>query len=145
MGRRRGFAVAKPLAAQQFDMLRQIFDLSRVQRGCIERDEFDRLAGLMDERAELIAELQRLVDEESSMPDNVVAFPSTGEPAAQDSLALDTVIKGILEHDRGNESMLAEKMRLILDELPAMRNGQRAMAGYRAANAEGTSFMNRVS
>lgn len=142
---RREFAVAKPLAAQQFDLLRQIFDLSRVQRGCIERDEFDRLAELMEERAELIDDLQRLADEGSSMPPNVLTFPAGEEHTDQDSLALDTVIKGIMEHDRGNESMLSAKMQLILDELPTFRSGQRAIAGYRAANSSGPSFMNRVS
>lgn len=137
--------MARPLATQQFDVLRQIFDLSRAQRGCIERDEFDRLADLMDERDVLVAELQQLAEEEAAFPGNVVAFPTVEEHAQQDSLALDTVIKGIMEHDRANESMLAQKMQVILDEMPAFRQGQRAIAGYRAANPEATTFMNRVS
>ncbi|MFA7249294.1 MAG: hypothetical protein WC273_06620 [Dehalococcoidia bacterium] len=137
--------MARPLAAQQFDVLRQIFDLSRAQRSCIEREEFDRLAAMMQERDMLLAELQRLADEEAAMPMNVVTFPTAEDRAQQDSLALDTVIKGILEHDRTNESMLAEKMRLIIEELPTFRQGQRAIAGYRSANPETSSFMNRVS
>lgn len=130
---------------QQFDVLRQIFDLSRAQRGCIERDEFDRLSALMDERDVLVAELQRLAEEEATLPGNVVAFPTAEDQAQQDSLALDTVIKGILDHDRANEMMLAARMQMIMDELPVFRQGQRAAAGYRAANPETTSFMNRVS
>jgi len=137
--------VVRPLATQQFDVLRQIFDLSRAQRGCIERDEFDRLAALMDERDLLVAELQQLAEDEAALPGNVLAFPSVEEHAQQDSLALDTVIKGILEHDQANEMMLAAKMQIILDEMPAFRQGQRAVAGYRAANPEATSFMNRIS
>ncbi len=137
--------MARPLAAQQFDVLRQIFDLSRAQRGCIERDEYDRLAELMDERDLLVAELQQLAEEEAALPGNVVAFPTIQEHAQQDSLALDTVIKGIIEHDRSNETLLAERMQVILDEMPAFRQGQRAVAGYRAANPEAASFMNRVS
>ena len=137
--------MARPLAVQQFDVLRQIFDLSRAQRGCIERDELDRLAELMDERDMLLTDLQRLAEEEASIPVNVVAFPTAEGVGRQDSLALDTVIKGILEHDRDNELMLAEKMRLIIQELPTFRQGQRAAAGYRSANPEASSFMNRVS
>lgn len=137
--------MARPLAPQQFDVLRQIFDLSRAQRGCIERDEYDRLSELMDERDLLVAELQHLAEEEAAMPVNVLSFPTVEEQAQQDSLALDTVIKGILEHDQANEMMLAAKMQVILDELPTFRQGQRAIAGYRSANPEQTSFMNRVS
>lgn len=137
--------MARPLATQQFEVLRQIFDLSRAQRGCIERDEYDRLAQLMDERDLLVAELQHLAEEEAAMPVNVLSFPTVEDRTQQDSLALDTVIKGILEHDQANETMLAAKMRVILDELPAFRHGQRAIAGYRSANPEATSFMNRIS
>jgi hypothetical protein len=138
-------AVARPFATQQFDVLRQIFDLSRAQRGCIERDEYDRLAELMDERDQLVGELQHLAEEEAALPVNVLAFPTVEEQAQQDSLALDTVIKGILEHDKANEMMLAARMQMILDELPTFRQGQRAVAGYRAANPEASTFMNRVS
>lgn len=137
--------MARPLAAQQFDVLRRIFDLSRAQRACIEQDEFDRLAELMDQRDRLVADLQRLVEEEASLPDNVVAFRVPEDHTQQDSLALDTVIRGILEHDSANEALLAQRMRLILDELPTFRQGQRAIAGYRSANPEAVSFMNRVS
>ena len=137
--------MARPLAPQQFDVLRRIFDLSRAQRGCIERDEFDRLADLMDERDVLVADLQALAEEEAAIPPNVLTFPTAEEHAQEDSLALDTVIKGILEHDRANEALLGEKMKLILDEMPAFQQGQRAIAGYRSANPESSSFMNRVS
>ena len=137
--------MVRPLAAQQFDVLREIFDLSRAQRGCIERNELDRLAALMDERDELMERLQQLVTEEAALPPNVVAFRASGDQAHQDTLALDTVIRGILEHDRSNEALLAEKMQAIRDELPQLRRGQRAHAGYRAIEGSPASFMNRVS
>lgn len=137
--------VARPLAAQQFDLLREIFDLARAQRGCIERDELDRLASLMDERAVLIERLQRLAAEEAALPENVVAFRTSPDHVEQDALALDTVIRGILQHDRENEALLAEKMQAIREELPQLMRGQRAQAGYRTAQGASGSFMNRVS
>ena len=137
--------MARPLALQQFEVLRQIFDLSRAQRVCIERNELDRLAALMDERDILVERLQRLVAEEAALPPNVVAFRASEDHAEQDALALDTVIRGIMEHDRSNEALLAEKMQAIRDELPQLRRGQRAHAGYRAIEGSPASFMNRVS
>jgi hypothetical protein len=135
--------VARPLATQQFDVLREIFDLSRAQRQCIEREELDRFAALMDERDALLQELQALVQEEASLPENVV--PIRGEDGhADDTLALDTVIRGILEHDRKNEALLGEKMDAIREELPRLAQGARANAGYRMSGGTG-SFTNRVS
>ncbi len=137
--------MGRPLAAQQFDLLREIFDLARAQRGCIARDELDRLAALMDERDVLIARLQRLAAEEAALPENVVAFRASPDHAEQDALALDTVIRGILEHDRENEALLAEKMQAIREELPQLLRGQRAQSGYRSPEGRPGSFMNRVS
>ena len=129
---------------QQFDLLREIFDLSRAQRRCIERDEIDRFSELMEERESILHQIQQLVVEEASLPENVVEFPGATDPA-QDTLALDTVIRGILEHDRVNESLLAEKMDAIREELPRLRQGMRANAGYRTDVDEPGAFMNRVS
>lgn len=135
--------MARPLATQQFDVLREIFDLARAQRQCIERDELDRFAALMDERDTLLEQLHLLVQEEASLPENVVAF-RTSDDHAQDTLALDTVIRGIIEHDRKNEALLAEKMDAIREELPRLAQGMRANAGYRTQGATG-SIMNHVS
>ena len=137
--------MARPLAAQQFDVLREIFDLARAQHACIERDEIDRLAALMDNRDALIERLQRLVAEEAALPANVVAFRASPGHAEQDALALDTVIRGILERDRENEALLTAKMQAIREELPQLRRGQRAHAGYRSIEGPQPSFMNRVS
>jgi len=135
--------VARPLATQQFDVLREIFDLSRAQQQCIEREELGRFAALMDERDTLLHELQMLVQEEASLPENVVPIRASADQA-EDTLALDTVIRGILEHDRKNEALLAEKMEAIREELPRLAQGARANAGYRTS-ADTGSFTNRVS
>ncbi len=140
-GRRR--SVARPLATQQFDVLIEIFDISRAQRRCIEREDLEQLAALMEQRDELLEELRRLVIEEASLPENVVGFRAPHE-AAQDALALDTVICGILDHDRKNEELLTEKMDAIRAELPKLRQGMRANAGYQLAERPAAS-MDRVS
>ena len=136
--------MARPLAAQQFDLLREIFDLSRAQRQCIEREELDEFAALMDERDTILERLQALVIEEASLPENVVAFRVADDPA-QDTLALDTVIRGILEHDRKNEALLAVKMDAIRAELPRLQQGVRANTGYRPTPDGPGAFMDRVS
>ena len=95
--------MAKSLAASQFELLREVFDLARAQRASLERDDIDSVLELMGEREAIIERLARLAEEAAETPDNVVTFPGAEDHARQDALALDTVIRGILEHDRQNE------------------------------------------
>ena len=134
-------------AAARFLILRQIYDLACEQRDALELDDLDRFQRILDEREELIARL-RVIDghagEPAELPENVVAFPGTPRAGADDDLALDTVIRGILDQDRGNESLLAEKMEEIREALPALSAGQRAASGYRVVSSS-PSFIDTAS
>jgi hypothetical protein len=132
-------------AAAQFELLREIFDLARAQRACLERDDIERVLDLMTEREAILERLVRLAEESPDVPSNVVPFPGAEDQAHQDSIALDTVIRGILEHDRHNEAMLVEKMQALHEELPRLQQGRRAAGAYRAAAGGRGSFMNHLS
>ncbi len=131
-------------AAAKFDTLRQLFDLARAQRTALEQDRIERFAELLDERETLLRHLGALVEDAAAMPANVIAFPGTPAAAEEDAMALETVLKGIVELDRNNETLLQEKMTDIQRALPAITQGQRAAAGYRVDRTP-SSFINRVS
>ncbi len=137
-------------AAAKFEILRQIHELARVQREALELDNLDRFQQILDEREELISQLRVLsatIDESEAsggLPENVIAFPRASDASAEDGLAIDTVIRGILEHDRHNETVLAEKMDEIREALPALTAGHRATAGYRVVSTT-PSFIDRTS
>ena len=84
--------------------------------------------------------LKTIEADPTQLPDNIVAFPGSVDAVGEDELALDTVIRGILDHDRRNEVVLAGKMEEIRQQLPALNRGQRAVAGYRVQSGP-TSFI----
>ena len=137
-------------AAAKFEILRQIHELASAQREALEHDDLDRFQQILDEREELIERLRVLdatLDEAEAggeLPENVIAFPRASDASAEDGLAIDTVIRGILEHDRHNETVLAEKMDEIRQALPALTAGHRAAAGYRVVSTA-PSFIDRTS
>jgi tRNA/tmRNA/rRNA uracil-C5-methylase (TrmA/RlmC/RlmD family) len=135
------------LAAAQFHLLREIFDLARRQRASLEQDSIEEVVALMEEREAILDQLQQLAEEAAEPPSNVVPLPGAEDYARQDAIALDTVIRGILEHDRGNEELLVEKMQAIRDELPRLRRGRQASAGYRGSPAweQTGGYADRVS
>lgn len=136
--------MAKSLASMQFELLREVFDLARAQRASLERDDLDEVLTLMGEREAIIERLARLAEAAAETPENVVTFPGSEDHARQDQLALDTVIRGILEHDRQNEAMLFDKIQQIRDELPRIARGKRVASAYRAPSEPG-SLMSRSS
>lgn len=131
-------------AALQFELLREIFDLARAQRASLESDDIDRVVDLMAEREVLLNRLTRLAEEHAEFPENVVAFPRVVDSTQQDAMALDTVIRGILEHDRQNEALLQEKMAQVREELPRIRRAFRAATAYRPADVA-PAYLNRRS
>ena len=131
-------------AALQFELLREIFDLARAQRASLELDDIDRVVDLMAEREVLLTRLTKLAEEHAEVPENVVVFPRVVDSMQQDAMALDTVIRGILEHDRQNERLLEEKMAQVRDELPRMRQAFRAAAAYSPADVT-PAYVNRRS
>jgi len=128
----------------QFELLREVFDLARAQRASLERDDLDAVLELMGEREAIIERLARLAEAAAETPENVVAFPGAVDHAHQDALALDTVIRGILEHDRQNEAMLFDKIQQIREELPRLARGRRLASAYRSTSESG-SLMSRSS
>lgn len=137
--------MAKSFAAMQFELLREVFDLARAQRASLERDDIDAVLELMGERESIIERLARMVEEAAETPDNVVTFPGSEDHARQDALALDTVIRGILEHDRQNEAMLFDKIEQLREELPRLQQGRRMASAYRPSGSESGSLMSRSS
>lgn len=136
--------MAKSLAAMQFELLREVFDLARAQRASLERDEIDQVLELMGEREAIIERLAHLVEEAAETPENMVTFPGAEDHARQDRLALDTVIRGILEHDRQTEDLLFDKVSQIREELPRLQQGKRAASAYRPGATSG-SYVSRSS
>ncbi len=131
-------------AALQFELLREIFDLARAQRASLETDDIDRVLDLMAEREVLLERLTRVAEAHAEVPENVVVFPRAVDSIQQDAIALDTVIRGILEHDRQNEALLLEKMAQVREELPRVRQAFRAAGAYRPVD-EAPGYVNRRS
>ncbi|MCK9486268.1 MAG: flagellar protein FliT [Dehalococcoidia bacterium] len=137
--------MARSLAAIQFELLREVFDLARAQRASLERDDIDAVLDLMGEREAIIDRLARLAEQAAETPENLVVLPGAEEHARQDALALDTVIRGILEHDRQNEEMLYDKVQQLREELPRLQQGRRLAGAYRASSSVPGSFVSRSS
>lgn len=133
-------------AAEKFEILCSVFERARAQRAALERDDMDTFMQILDERDDLIAQLQQLVEATAEVPENVVMFPTELNERNQqdDSLALDTVIRGIVEHDEQNEQFLSEKLAELAAELPTLRHGTRAIQAYRTPR-EQQGYIDRVS
>lgn len=138
--RDKGGVMIDRAAPAKFEILQQLLHLARQQREALEQDALDRFQRLLDEREDLISRLQTIAADPSQLPDNIVAFPGSADAAGEDELALDTVIRGILDHDRHNEVLLAGKMDEIRQQLPALNRGQQAVAGYRLESSP-TSYL----
>ena len=114
----------------------------------LEQDSLAHFQGMLDERDQLIAELEALVDAEAASgdgpPANVVAFPGAVTGSEEDVIALDVVLRGVLDRDRANEELLRTRMDELKQELPALAQGRRALAGYRVEHRAST-FVDRRS
>lgn len=135
--------MADRAAAAKFVILRQIYDLAREQREALERDQLETFQRILDERDDLIARLNIIQngDEDAvELPPNVVAFPGSSGAEAEDVMALDAVIRGILDYDRANETSLAAMMAEIRETLPELAHGQRAAAAYRIVTPASTTI-----
>lgn len=133
-----GAAVAK------FALLREIYDLTRAQRRALEEDALHRFEALLDDRQLLIDRLHALAAEDAALPDNLVLFPGAEANPVDDDLALDTVIRGILDHDRQNTELLGQKMDDLRRELVGLAADARAVSSYRTTD-EGVSRLDRRS
>ena len=137
-----------PQTAAKFELLRRLLELSRAGREALEQDSLTHFQRMLDERDRLIAELEALVDAEAASgddpPTNVVVFPGAVTGSEEDTIALDVVLRGILEHDRANEELLRARMEELKGELPALAQGRRALAGYRVDHRPST-FVDRRS
>lgn len=134
------------LAAEKFEILCAVFERARAQRAALEADDLDAFLEILDERDQLLSELQRLVDAMPELPENVVAFPNelTDRTRHDDTLALDTVIRGIVEHDAFNETLLNGQRDRLAGEVPALRHGRGAAAAYRIPS-EQRGYVDRMS
>lgn len=123
--------VVSEIAAARFALLRQLFELAREQRQALDTDDLVRFEAILDERQALIDQLTEIDDGEDSLPGNVVAFPGAEVNEMEDDLALDTVIRGILEQDQRNAALLAARMDRIREQLPALAVGGQSAGAYR--------------
>ncbi len=130
----------------RFTLLREVFDLAKEQRRAIDGDDLEGFGALLERRQALIEQLVDLSsDAGSPLPENVIVFPGVEVTADEDdTLALDTLIRGILEHDRQNEALLAEMMEGIRSELLTLNEGARSVARYTGI-VPGNGFIDRVS
>lgn len=132
--------------ASRFALLRALFDLAREQRQALEADAIERFEALLDDREVLLGQLQALTLAASgeALPANVIPFPGAIPIDAEDALALDTLIRGILEHDRQNEALLGTMLGQVGADIPALEDGRRGAAGY-ATNVPDSRFIDLVS
>ncbi|MFA7295982.1 MAG: hypothetical protein WC211_02190 [Dehalococcoidia bacterium] len=129
----------------RFTLLREVFELARAQRHAIQADDLGEFASLLEQRQAIIDDLVALdSDEAPGLPENVIVFPGAQPTIDDDTLAVDTLIRGILEHDRQNEQLLAELMSGVRNELAALDHGARAVSRYGAAEPA-VGFIDRVS
>jgi len=130
----------------RFSLLRALFDLAREQRRALEAVDLERFDALLGERETLLTELQTMTLDAAgeALPSNIIPFPGVIPIEAEDALALDTLIRGILEHDRHNESLLGDILGQVGVELPALAGGRRGAAGY-GTNLPDARFIDLVS
>lgn len=130
----------------RFVLLRALFDLAREQRHALEARSVERFEALLDDREELLQRLQALTLDAAgaALPANVIPFPGVIPIEAEDALALDTLICGILEHDRHNEQLLHTMLGEVAAEVPALEDGRRSAAGY-GTNVSDARFIDLVS
>jgi hypothetical protein len=130
--------------ATRFALLREVFDLAKQQRHALDAEELERFQDLLERRQVLIDELEAISPtDEDGLPENVILFPGPRISDDDDQLALDTLIRGILEHDRQNETILHSLLSGIRDELGQLQHGRAAVARYGSTAREG--FIDRVS
>ncbi len=126
-------------AEARFGVLREVLAIARAQHDALEADAIEEFEAMLDRRDTLIAQLQaltpQLVDLDE-LPENVIPFPGAALGDVEDAMALDTVIRGILEHDRRSELLLAARMDALRAELPALAASERLAQGYHVPDDE---------
>lgn len=133
------------LVRARFEVLRDIYDVTRAQRRALEVDDVERFRVLLEERAHLIEQLHELEQQDEALPQNVVTFPGAEANPQDDELALDTLLHGILEQDRANEALLHRRMDEVRAEIPSLNVARRAAVGYRTAHWDGLRAVDRIS
>ncbi len=133
-------------AAEKFEILCAVFERARAQRAALEANDLPAFLEILDERDTLLAQLKQLVDSMPELPENVVAFPTELNERTRhdDTLALDTVIRGIVEHDEHNEALLNGQLEALAGQVPALRRGRGAAAAYRVPS-EQRGYVDRLS
>jgi hypothetical protein len=132
-------AMGERSAETRFALLREVFELARAQERALEDGALEDFESMLDRRDTLIAQLQALTPalvDLDELPDNVIPFPGAVSGDVEDALALDTVIRGIIEHDRRNEALLAARLAALREELPGLAAGERLASGYRVPDDE---------
>ncbi len=106
-----------PQTLAKFELLRRLLELSRAGHEVLEQDSLTHFREILDERDQLIAKLEALVgteaDADDGPPPNVVAFPGAVTDSEEDAIALDAVLRGILDQDRANEELLHARMEAL--------------------------------
>lgn len=141
-----GALVPDGLAAEKFEILCAVFERARAQSAALEANDVDAFLAILDERDALLSQLKHLVDSMPELPENVVAFPNEWNERTRhdDALALDTVIRGIVEHDEHNEALLSAQLEQLAGELPALRHGRGAAEAYRVPSQQ-RGYVDRLS
>lgn len=112
----------------RFNLLKQLFRLAQQQRTALQADQIQRFEALLDRRQGVIDALAEPPPDQ--VPANVIPFPGTA-PTEEDRMAIDTLLRGILEMDQENEVLLREKMAELGTSLRRIQRGHQAAAGYK--------------
>lgn len=97
-------------AERQFALLTDLLELARSQGHALEDGDFHRFENLMDERVQVMGEIQGLWQTSESLPDNVLPLqtPYRIGHEVDTTAATDLVIRLILDQDAMNEHLLIE-------------------------------------
>ncbi len=116
-----------PAEDTKFALLKRIFRIAEEQRGALEADRLQRFEALLDERQGLMEAL--LSAAPGTRPENVIEFPRRGQ-GEDDAIAIEALIKGIVEIDQQNGESLRAAMSEVARALGTLAEGRRVAQRY---------------
>jgi len=128
---------------EHVEVLRQVLELARAQRGALERDDLDEFDAVLARR-EALLQAGGVVQAADATADAVALPVSDVALTDDDAAAIDALVQRILAQDQANEALLGARIAEIRGEMPALTKGHQANAAYRMSERPST-FINRVS
>ncbi len=120
----------------RFELLRTLLRLSQEQQDALAQNRLDQFVALLDEREALIGEFA-MVDAGQPEPNNVIPFPGTVGPKGKadarsdDSLALESLLRAVIDTDAENERALREGLADLREAIGQIGRARVTARGYR--------------